>query len=113
MAWRRIIRELSTQSGGAMKIYLAFLILVLMAFVNCKVFANPFRTHYICVPPIEPNQTNFEFTIQDQGTCQKDDTYMGVYPQSDGSILLLPATVTLSPEEKKDLDNYKRYYGGE
>lgn len=73
--------------------------------------ANPFRTHYVCVPPVVPNQNPLVFEIRDGGECKEGETFMAVQPQKDGSVILLPSNPPLEPDVQKDLDAYKKYLG--
>lgn len=72
---------------------------------------HPFRTQYVCVPPLSPSANPLEFEIRDGGNCAEGDTYMAVQPQKDGSVLLLPSNPPLDPEVQKDFENFKKYYG--
>lgn len=74
--------------------------------------ASPFRTRFVCMPRVVANEWALEFRIRDRGQCAENETYMEVKPQGDGSTLLLPATDSLSPEEQRDLENYRKFFGG-
>ncbi len=74
--------------------------------------ANPFRTHFVCVPPIAANAPELEFFIRDEGQCADNETYMEVKSGGDGSILVMPAKDSLTPEEQRDLDRYRKFFGG-
>jgi len=74
--------------------------------------ANPFRTRFVCVPPIAANALELEFFIRDQGQCADNETYMEVRSGGDGSILVVPVKDSLTPEEQRDLDRYRHFFGG-
>ena len=75
--------------------------------------ANPFHTRFVCVPVDAADESFAEFHIRDQGQCTENETYMEVRSGGDGSTLLLPAKDSLTPEEQKDLERYRRFFGGD
>jgi len=75
--------------------------------------ANPFHTRFVCVPVDAADESLTEFHIRDQGQCAENETYMEVRSGGDGSTLLLPAKDSLTPEEQKDLERYRRFFGGD
>ena len=80
--------------------------------VSAPLWANPFRTRFICMPRVVADELALEFRVRDRGQCAETETYLEVRPQNDGSTLLLPAGDALTPEEQRDLDNYRRFFGG-
>ncbi len=81
--------------------------------IPSSVWSNPFRTQFLCVPTITPNQPNLEFHIRDRGTCAEGENYMQVVKQSDGITLILPVTETpLTSEQQEDWERYRKYFGG-
>ncbi|KAB2840678.1 hypothetical protein F9K50_05375 [bacterium] len=80
--------------------------------LSASSMASPFRTRFVCMPRVVANEWALEFRLRDRGQCAENETYMEVKPQGDGSTLLLPATDSLSPEEQRDLENYRKFFGG-
>lgn len=91
----------------SIKIFTTLLILSLPTALS----ANPFRKSWVCVPKIIPNQRILEFTISESETCGPKETAMKVVKNPQGGTLLLPYERPLDPETKKDLENFKKYYG--
>lgn len=75
--------------------------------------ANPFHTRFVCVPANAADESQGEFRMRDQGQCTENEIYMEVRSGGDGSTLLLPAKDSLTPEEQKDLERYRQFFGGE
>lgn len=84
---------------------------VLLCWPGQTVLANPFKSAYVCVPALSPNNTPLEFDIRDSGSCKAGEAFMAVQVQKDGGILLLPSIPPLEPEVQKDFDAFKKYYG--
>jgi len=95
--------------GGVKKTLLLFVIACCLGTMEAQ--AHPFRTQYVCVPPVAPNRSPLEFEIRDGGQCKEGEFFMVVQEQKDGSVLLVPATPPLEPEEQKDWEAFKKYYG--
>ena len=53
------------------------------------------------------------FNSQGGSSTTENETYMEVRSGGDGSTLLLPAKDSLTPEEQKDLERYRRFFGGD
>ncbi|MCC6273129.1 MAG: hypothetical protein IT572_06645 [Deltaproteobacteria bacterium] len=88
---------------------------MLVLFSGClgaSAMASPFRTRFVCMPRVVASEWALEFRVRDRGQCSENETYMEVKAQGDGSTLLLPATDSLSPEEQRDLENYRKFFGG-
>jgi len=96
-----------------MKKILAMLFAAAACFAASSSMANPFHTRFVCVPANAADEGQAEFRIRDQGQCTENETYMEVRSGGDGSTLLLPAKDSLTPEEQKDLERYRKFYGGE
>lgn len=92
---------------------IAFSIALLLSIFPSLLRAHPFRTRFVCVPGVAADQMSLEFKIRDSGQCVEGERYLEVLPQSDGSVLLMPVQDRLSPEEKEDVERYRRYFGGE
>lgn len=88
-------------------------LVLLLTFTPALAVANPFRTRFVCVPSVAPDQMALEFKVRDSGQCVEGERYLEVLPQADGSVLLLPVQDALTPEQARDLENYRRYFGGE
>ena len=76
-----------------------------------EAIANPFSASYVCVPKIDPAESNLEFRIREGGQCSAEETLMVVQTGPNGSTLLYPSAPPLSQEAKGDLENYKKYMG--
>lgn len=92
---------------------LSFFLLSILAVAPALLQANPFRTRFVCVPTVAPDQLALDFKIRDSGQCSENERYLEVLPQSDGSVLLMPVQDSLSSEEKQDVERYRKYFGGE
>ncbi|HKY62524.1 MAG TPA: hypothetical protein VJR29_03815 [bacterium] len=94
------------------KLSLAWLLLLTAA--PSMAPANPFQTRFVCVPTDAANRTALEFKVRDRGQCIEGERYLEVLPQSDGSVLLLPPVQdALTPEQSRDAERYRRYFGGD
>lgn len=95
-----------------MKRFFPTCLIVLMALATFSVsYANPFRHRYVCVPDLKNDSGLLEFSIRDGGPCTEDETWREVQVEPDGTVLLMPSEGPPNPEEKKDLDHFKSYYG--
>lgn len=103
--------ELSLELGEPVKKIAAMLVVFSLCPV-ASAMASPFRTRFVCMPRVVANEWALEFRVRDRGQCAENEVYMEVKPQGDGSTLLLPATDSLSPEEQRDLENYRKFFGG-
>ncbi len=95
-----------------MKRWLGMLGWLCLAMAAGSAQANPFRTRFVCVPPIAANAYELEFFIRDQGQCAENETYMEVRSGGDGSTLVVPPGDSLTPEEQRDLERYRNFFGG-
>lgn len=107
-----LIGELSAQLGDPVKLSLRLLLIIFTLLISAPLRANPFRTRFVCMPRVVADELVLEFRIRDRGQCAETETYLEVRPQNDGSTLLLPAGDALTPEEQRDLENYRRFFGG-
>ncbi|HCU23938.1 MAG TPA: hypothetical protein DF383_02885 [Deltaproteobacteria bacterium] len=96
----------------AKDVLIATLLLSIVLGMPLSLHAGPFRTRFVCVPPIAPNEDPLEFRIRDQGQCAENELYMELRSGGDGSTLLLPAEEALTPEEQRDIEKYRKYFGG-
>ncbi len=88
-------------------------LIFLLTIAAAPVGAHPFRTRFVCVPTVAPDRMALDFKVRDSGQCVEGERYLEVLPQADGSVLLLPVQDTLTPEQARDLENYRRYFGGQ
>lgn len=72
---------------------------------------NPFHTNYVCVPHVEPAKEDLEFYVHDRGTCNKEDLFMKVEKTPAGTIFLIPAPRPIIPQQQKEFENFKKFYG--
>jgi hypothetical protein len=93
-----------------MKIRILIFILIFCPY-PVSAWANPFRSSYVCIPPLNPNASGLEFHIQEGQNCREGEQLAKVSPQRDGSILLLPSEAPLPATEQKELEEFKKYYG--
>ncbi len=105
------VGELSLELGEPVRKIAATLALFSLC-LGASAAASPFRTRFVCMPRVVANEWALEFRVRDRGQCAENETYMEVKPQEDGSTLLLPATDSLSPEEQRDLESYRKFFGG-
>ena len=87
--------------------------ILMLSILPASLKANPFSTRFVCVPAVAPDRLSLDFKIRDRGQCVEGERYLEVLPQADGSTLLLPVQDGLSPEERRDLERYRSYLGGE
>lgn len=96
-----------------MKTWIRILILLFLGLGAVPVKANPFRSSYICIPAVHPDHGYMEFEIREGQDCREGEQLAKVIATKDGTVFLYPTRAPLDPQTKKDLEEYKRYYGNE
>ncbi|MCB1214580.1 MAG: hypothetical protein KDK66_03795 [Deltaproteobacteria bacterium] len=77
--------------------------------------SHPFKSSHLCLSP-DYRADRGPLKIRDDGACASEDIWMEIQEKKEDQrqvILLLPAKPPLSEEEKKDWENFKKYYQGD